>query len=109
MRDSDPSVQGCIIELRDPIPCFEHRLSHPVVTLPEGAVAINSGAGVIESLTSTGPDGPLCSTFLLLGKVCSHHMFCRLESRHLDISRNLFTTIFRAGSNGAGCICSRLF
>ena len=49
-----------------------------MVSLPEGVIVINSGVGVIEALTSTGPGGPLCSTFLLLGKVCSHDMFLHM-------------------------------
>ena len=40
------------------------RFSHPVALLPESALAV-SGGGVVESLTSFGPDGVLCSSFLL--------------------------------------------
>ncbi len=44
--------------------------------LPESALAISDG-GVVESLSSFGPDGVLCSSFLLHARVprracCGH-------------------------------------
>jgi len=44
------------------------RFSHPVALLPEGALVISDG-GVVESLSSFGPDGVLCSSFLLHARV----------------------------------------
>ena len=57
------------------------RFSHPVAFLPDSAVVI-SGGGIIESLSSFGPDGVLCSDFQLQARVgtrVSVYNGCRIE------------------------------
>ncbi|KAK9816225.1 hypothetical protein WJX74_004951 [Apatococcus lobatus] len=45
------------------------RFSHPVATLDSSAIQINNGAGVVESVASTGSRGSLCSDFVIHAKV----------------------------------------
>ncbi|KAK9865466.1 hypothetical protein WJX84_003473 [Apatococcus fuscideae] len=45
------------------------RFSHPVAILDQSAVQINNGAGVVESVSSTGSRGSLCSDFVIHAKV----------------------------------------
>ncbi len=43
--------------------------SHPVSHLDDTAVLINSGSGEVESITSIGPGGSLCSQFVVHAKI----------------------------------------
>ncbi|KAL3162994.1 hypothetical protein ABBQ32_009426 [Trebouxia sp. C0010 RCD-2024] len=45
------------------------QFSHPVGSLAESALEINEGAGRIEAINSTGPNGDLCGGFTIRAKV----------------------------------------